>query len=99
MAHKERCCDDHAEVARLEREHQELINQIMGRDASERKETPTSDQITGQEKGPQWRECIMAQRRSVLRRLGGRLAMTDREEVFVDGGRQAVVVRRRGRDE
>lgn len=45
------------------------------------------------------RVSIMAQRRSVLRRLGGRLAMTDREEVFVDGGRQAVVVRRRGRDE
>ena len=49
MAHEERCCDDHAEVARLERE-QELINQIMGRDASEGKETPTNDQITGQEK-------------------------------------------------
>jgi hypothetical protein len=69
--HEERCCDDHAEVARLEREHQELINEIMGRDASERKETPTSDQITGQERGPQWRVCIMAQQRSVPRRLVG----------------------------
>jgi hypothetical protein len=30
---------------------QELINEIMGRNASEGKETPAKDQITGQEKG------------------------------------------------